>query len=543
MLPTHPRRRPFTPFSILVLLLSTVAPAPAQEGPPPTSPLVRLTSRVLNAAGEPRPGIRITVTAAPDDSDGRARRRAVVSALSGQARPAATVLSEATTDEKGRFSLELPRHVEARLRLEFPDGRREFAPPMDTDRLIATWKDPLTQPERPTEEWTGRLTDLDGLTASGLHLRAVSRPGHGEGYSEIEFRSDDEGRFRVALPKGWKSTIEVLDRMTQVWPIVIDPTSRKDDERDLGELRLQSRESLAGRLVDARGRALPGRVVACLQEHVDQQVSATTDAEGRFVLTGLDPRLWHMVFLREPDLYLVNATQMASRSGRSIPGGIKARSQADGSKPGELVLHADSTITVEGRVRDAVTRKPVAGARVEAVEPHPSGFPRPTSTDAAGRYVLEHVTPGRLDIAVWHEDYRENVIGPPAPDESGDEAMTAPAAAPTRLLMPTCDLTPALEIEGLVLDPGGKPVVDALVRHGELDAMLGPLLFWVFPDRRARTDATGRFLIKGVSPKNATVELLVSPPGGRETKHPVPIGDAKRSPDHPRRIVGIVIRG
>lgn len=144
--------------------------------------------------------------------------------------------------------------------------------------------------------------------------------------------------------------------------------------------------------------------------------------------------------------------------------------------PARMVLGAG--VRFVGRVVDPLDRD-LAGARVSVYLGCGHGpTAAATRTDEDGRFVLEHAPVEHAYL--WVEaDGHEGLVRPV--DDALDAALDGEA---------TFVLRPAADLDGVVVDPAGRPVVGAVVRYfgGETR---GP---------RAITDAEGRFRLTGVRP-------------------------------------------
>ena len=122
--------------------------------------------------------------------------------------------------------------------------------------------------------------------------------------------------------------------------------------------------------------------------HVPEIRAAVSDAEGRLVLPCLDipeTRLW----VRAPGMRGRNEAYAGVLSGLPVEDGVR-------------ILRCDPAPTVEGRVLDAATGAPVAGAAVGTTEAHRGPW---TRTDAEGRFVLHGADAGE-ELRVEFRDGR-----------------------------------------------------------------------------------------------------------------------------------------
>jgi len=136
-------------------------------------------------------------------------------------------------------------------------------------------------------------------------------------------------------------------------------------------------------------------------EHLGPRV-LRTDADGHFEVTGLPPGKL---------LLKVEKQGFSAWYRRDLVIGEEGRQAA-------ITVELEATLTVSGRVTGGDTGHPLARAFVYARERAPVEGQAPdpghvqavvsTETDAAGRYVLDKIPPGRHDIVVW---FAEGYIG------------------------------------------------------------------------------------------------------------------------------------
>jgi hypothetical protein len=158
--------------------------------------------------------------------------------------------------------------------------------------------------------------------------------------------------------------------------------------------------------------------------------------------------------------------------------------------PLRMVLRATGGLS--GDVSDLATREPVAGARVTL---EPVGVPagrtgRTVSSDAAGRFEVAGLIPGRWKLVARKNDY---LPGPPVEVDLPAESREATARV-------TVD--PGLAVGGVVVDAHGAVLANARVRlEGPEDG--------ADPNRPARrqasTDARGAFRWQALRPGSYTL--------------------------------------
>lgn len=186
--------------------------------------------------------------------------------------------------------------------------------------------------------------------------------------------------------------------------------------------------------------------------------------------------------------------------------GPRSRLIVDVPDAPELVLDlAVPSASVAGRVVDASTGEPIAGARVsgrwgEDLEPSGPfsglvGSGRPAAsdtTDAEGSFRLRRLGAGDWELLVEPPRGRDASWSPPPstwvdlrPDEERKRVEIA--------------LEPGAELEGIVVDALGEPLPSALVLgSGETSSGMRPA--------RATTDEQGAFRLRGLAPGEVRVD-------------------------------------
>ncbi len=369
------------------------------------APATSIQGRVTDPNGQPIAGARLTAT-----MGGEPQHR-VVRADSADAR--------ATSDTTGRFVLTRLAHDQSYT--------------VDVVHNGYTRTTLQLQPETdPTQELTvvlrsgrfgfGDVVDHEDRPIAGIAVRAVpSNKGHAEGSiaraaKDSVIRSSSEGRFEISLPT--TSTLDLIAEGPGYAPIRVRGLQVPNDNTpvDLGTLVMAPGESLQGRVVDINSQPISTaniwRIDATLRQRlrdlgppygdlleIDPTSGSTTD--GSFTVTGLDPS--------QPAHLLIDAP------------GFLPYLAADLPVPAEetLTITLHPAARVVGQVIDT-HGEPVDGAEIqlESFEvatdntPHPADqptlvevSPRTTSysaiSDAAGRFVLENLPPGRAEAEAF----------------------------------------------------------------------------------------------------------------------------------------------
>jgi hypothetical protein len=226
--------------------------------------------------------------------------------------------------------------------------------------------------------------------------------------------------------------------------------------------------ALGGRLLDAGGGPISGGTVLAMQLERDRDpptftiYQAASGEDGGYRL------------LLPPGRYALRATADGYADGHAIAE-LHARAEVR-----DLVLQPAARVA--GRVLDAGSRLPVAGARVSL---EPAGVARillpPVESDAEGSFRFQRVPAGQYRVLA-REGGRAGV--------ASVQMATAGAAEALEVL-----LAPAAAIEGTVRTPTGAPVAGARVSI-RLHDRVGPTL----PLSGGASDAGGRFRVEGLLP-------------------------------------------
>ncbi len=441
------------PFSPLAIALALVGAAPSATAGIP------LTGRVLGPDGAALPEATVMLLAATSPVD--AARRALAGAAHGE--PVAT----GRTDARGAYRLEAPRAGLYTLRIEAPG----HAP-------LAAWLGGLVEeadlPDAELEADAGLSVTVRGAGDAPLAgaLVAVRRDTSGRSFgggfwypAPRVALTGPEGTAR--LPRGAKELLIVGAAAPGLAPAVRSG-------------RLPA--SLV--LTPAAAAALPVEVRGADGKPVAGAVVLAEDAGLPLAWSGADGRA-ALVLPAAGLAVSVEAADDRSLTARLAP----PPEEPQPPKVATLTLPAVTAVT--GRVIDAQTRKPLAGALVYL----PSSRRELAVTDDGGRYTLR-VPAGRA-----------NTIRAAAPGYRRGGEAAALEAAPTGTRGPTLALEPAARVEGTVADEQGRPLPGALVTASENDPRFGGgrrMMRRALRDReageQARSDAQGRVRIGGLDP-------------------------------------------
>jgi protocatechuate 3,4-dioxygenase beta subunit len=390
-------------------------------------------------------------------------------------------VAAATTDAEGVADFDgLPAATKFRVRLLSFDwaelGIREFETgegPVCEERLVL----------KKGRTLTGRVTDDE--TGAGI---AKARIGL-NWTCERPVESDAEGRY--VLP-GW-SGVNILSVVA-----IADGYAREEAEvgaLDAIDFRLRRGFEATGRVVDGAGKPVAGALVAFVASVFDRETrkqttslgDATADADGRFRVGGLDPRMGHVVIVTAEGLGRARVPLEAPGAAKPVDVGDVAL------RPGRLLA---------GRFVDA-EGKPLpdrwivlAGPKSDfgpAFEGNDYGASEDLRTDDLGRFAFADVAPGAYVVRTeW---------------DGSLECRTEVAVTADRdVLDAELRLAPTTTVEIRVVDEKGGPVQGADVMAApasEEDSDAYPV--------SARTDAQGLAQLR--VPWNAATLQVDSPYG------------------------------
>ncbi len=462
------------------------------------TPVGRLAGRLVAQGNEPIRGVSIKATT-------------LVGGFAGTGRSG---WAQAAADASGRF--EIPAIAAGMLTLEVVldprAGARLCTEPhrgiVVADGTTTELTIPLlpsvriagsVQEQGTNRPITGALVQLDGMFG-GDCFAVTDSGGKYEGFIARE-------NFQ---PYGWT----IREPIPFFFPTVIKDTYQRmpppgTDELVIPPLERPRGVDVPGRVVDDMGRAVAGATVEGTWRHGTgrtQLAMARADAQGRFVLHGVDPA--------------AELTYRAWRGDLCTSGTTTAQASAALTKPVTLSITPKAAAQLGGRVLDTAGQ-PIAGAAVRVwrvgrgkdggvteLEPILSGD---------GRAIVRSGSDGRYQTLRKVHLPDEFFAEVQAPGRLGDRSLTV-LVADEKQEIPSVILRRVGSISGQVVDRQGQPVAGALVRQ----AGDGPM------PTEATTNVQGRFELPGV--RSGPAIVTVSKPGYRIEPHLVADSQA---PDRP----------
>lgn len=327
----------------------------------------------------------------------------------------------------------------------------------------------------------------------------VTATGRGAELPAAQAVTDADGRFALReLPDGGY-------RVTASAPGLAPARRVARAGADDLVFRLSPGGSLAGRVTDRHsGAPVAPFVVTVLRPDLRREPSrslAVIDAEGRFAIDGLAPG---------PAELVVSAPSHAPSAPQPV-------TIPDGGAPATVEVRLSPPAGISGQVRDRASRRPIAGAEVEAegLADRLAIFPvrQRAITDAHGGFALSGLPEGRVSLFVRADGHHARIVG-------GIALREGQVAGPVDIdLSPVAPgEEPQLEMAGIgvVLEPGEEGLrLRRLVEGGgaaEAGLQTGDLILRV--DGRPVSELGFPNAIQALrGPEDSAVQLLVRRPG------------------------------
>ncbi len=431
------------------------APEPAREERPDPAARLRITGRVVDAAGEPVPGIEIDARQIGGHAAG---------------------FELARSDANGRFEL---AGLEAG-RYRVTSRATSFHPPRTLIAEAGASGLELVLDASFPVRVHGRVTDGRDEPLAGARVEPVGHP-------KARTTSDARGRYEVRLDARAASTylalvFEADDHRSHHARIRLADYTHGGLERNV---RLAAAEgfTVTGRARTPRGDPLDGVTVYLASAGLRERAYGVTDADGRFRLAGVaESDDWRIT---------VGPTErFAATSLGPFP-------LAEGADPIEVTLTPLETGSLSGRMVGP-EGDPLPGVRLLAVSNANRSFAIPVVADASGRFELDDVPAGPLQ-------FETRAI--PSHQVSG-ASVEVGTRTELELVLDVGDH----ELAGSVVNAAGRPIPGADLRLS-WDGGSGPMASRSF--RRTASDADGRFRFPRLGGGSHRLEVRVQ---GRKTK-------------------------
>jgi beta-lactamase regulating signal transducer with metallopeptidase domain/protocatechuate 3,4-dioxygenase beta subunit len=417
----------------------------------------------------------------------------------------------AVTDERGQFRVSALANGTLSASVRVPSESQYRAPWIRDRDFKAAARIDIEIPLK-------RMVRVHGFVYESGTKKPIE--GVGVGFSSPELigslqfvLTDPQGRYETLALPGSTSYLHLKEPKSYIRQgRGVEKAIAEEDDQSLAPVELEVGASLGGSVVDEEGKPvaraavegkwdktypLPGQREMALGRTFS--ATATTDAQGRFLLEGIHPGASVMLEANAGD----------ARTGRPT-------SATAGSSDAKLMISGANTVALIGRVVD-VAGKPVASALVQIRsrpvkrDGQPEGSPirfdvGEIRTDQDGRFT----TPRQLRRGYG---YRAEVK-PAAEDLMPENTPWLALMSQTRAFLPKLVLRRLRTIRGRVIDSRQRPVAEASVRQ----AGDGP------SPTATVTDSEGRFALAGVLAEPAFV--FVAKDGFRFEGKPIAAADA-----------------
>jgi hypothetical protein len=376
------------------------------------------------------------------------------------------------TGPEGQIELAFPPGDEP-LRVETGDGRaaKVPAPPDSKPTLLPVRLEPPRVVEGQVLQQNSLQPVPSALVWTGRRLLAPPVRAGADGRFRLILSAVEDVSLLAAAPGYLRPESQFVPRTPATPAIPAKPSV----------LRLEPEARVSGQVVDAAGNPVSQTYVRISMQ--GPQKMALSHADGRFQLSGLQ-------FQKSYEL-------LASRRGFT-DGKAKTRTAAPGQAVPPVKIVMGSGVTAFGHVVDGAG-SPIPGARVTLTSTRSTRFPE--TTDAAGRFELRAVEPGKLILRA-----RGTGFSPVS------RPVEIPAGTP-RFDLGSIELPSAAVVEGEVTDTHGTPIAGARVEGGFNS--FDPLQ-WVedlaAPQTEVQTGPEGRFRLTDL-PRGTPVELQIEHEG------------------------------
>jgi hypothetical protein len=411
------------------------------------SRLAHLRGRVIDHRGAPVAGAHVTFTARMGGKPIGSEQTAPV--------------GEATSDDGGAFEIEVPSG-DVKLIAEIGETRGEAL----VGGVIAG--------QEPAEvviqlaagaSVDGRVVDAAHAPVGGAEVRVAVFAGGAKAVSDRTATSDAAGHFHLDHLAPGRAILEAHTQAGVSPPQNIELVDGR--ERGGIELVLAGAASIAGRVVDGKGKPLPGaRVLATPQGSKIKTQQAVSGGDGTFALDGLATGVRHTVQARLdgfPNTFArdvvppADKVELVMRSAGGVRGVVKG---AGGAKVGSFQVQVERYVEADGMVRP--------------------GFAASRFSSSDGKFELDLVAPGNYDLVVTADGF--------APARPARVAVPADGWAEIAV-----ELAAGARVAGRVTS-GGQPVAGARVAISA--GYEGPPVF---------SDGQGRFSLMDVAPGTRSV--------------------------------------
>jgi protocatechuate 3,4-dioxygenase beta subunit len=341
---------------------------------------------------------------------------------------------------------------------------------------------------------TGQVVDAAGAPVADARVRARPAPRRHtqQAYRprppeplQPAVRTDDDGRFRFAVPTGQALILEASHPAHVVGHSdALTPTADVDVT-----IALTSGRVVRGRVVDERGQPVAGARVTDGPPLPEADHVAYTDDDGGFSLTGIAARRRQLVLFAEHDGARARPVlvELAELGDAPVELVLELRLGLDGA----VVDHrgapvADAVVTFQRRLPDDYRPAPTGARTVLEAAIHGE-----TRTDGDGRFTVSGLAPG---------DYQLLARASAAPSGRAAPPLMAQTTVPAGATAVHLALPAPTVIRGQLVANDGAPLLAGEV---ELAHFGGPVA----------AGSDGRFELTGIDPGPGAYQLRVRADG------------------------------
>jgi hypothetical protein len=265
---------------------------------------------------------------------------------------------------------------------------------------------------------TGVVLDPDGHPMKGAFVGCDDRD------TQFNTTSDDDGRFSLAAEANGCLAVATLAGF-----VASDRTPLAAGRSNT--LRLNRGGSIEGEVVDERGAPVTSYLLG-IESYLGPNLDSAPAGAVRTINDAAGAFTWENLV---PGRYVLSASAEARPPVRSRAVDVEINRA---TRRVRIVLPRGARLT--GRVLDAETKRPIAGAHValDRIAVTGADASHPVTADDEGRYSLEGAPAGLFSLRIWREGYRTRVL-------PGLDARGAPTLAQDIELNPLTDGGPAGE--------------------------------------------------------------------------------------------------
>jgi RNA polymerase sigma factor (sigma-70 family) len=327
------------------------------------------------------------------------------------------------TDADGNAPIPEPDHAEKHVGLNFFVSLEGYVP--KAVNLHGTdAREDYVLPLEPAVAVGGTVVDEQGWPVAGVELQAsrsefdpMINGMPSTDFQTSKIKTDAEGRWYFPyVPKTYTAIDFYLTASNYALTYLRVPVGQPGSSN--ATLVIDRGFAVEGRVTDAEGRPVIGATVKELHNYASRKLSAKTDANGYFALSGVGVPVWKTVNLDEPTKPVVSFAKQDMRMDIvvELKGMASQRQTVQLIEPTNRVDFVLAAATVfRGRVVDEAGN-PIPGAVVR------TDFDFKNQIDAEGRFEWDSAP--AEPVCFWFEaDDYEIIRGMPIPNDGSDHEI------------------------------------------------------------------------------------------------------------------------